>query len=237
MNGNIGGATITNNLLAYATSIPEEAIEKVKAKQAGGARKRAEYYLGGERVGERSFDLTGELEYEYSFRNGVKQGWQYRWDSPGELLSAQPYENGLPHGVAYQWGRDGRLIGSYEMAHGTGIDIWFQDWEDGQVELHEVYYEKDGFQHGYEWHFCKKRRLSEEQHWQDGKLHGIERGWNFKGGMGRSYPAYWVSGERLSKAKYLKACKIDPALPVYDVRDDQPYRTFPEEIEKYLPKE
>ena len=235
----MGAVAISNNLSAYVTSIPEEAIEKIKkkAKQADGAILRAEYYLGGERVGERLFDPSGELSCEYAFQNGVKHGWQYRWDSPGELLSAQPYQNGLPHGVAYQWGKDGRLIGSYEMAHGTGIDIWFQDWGEGRVDLHEVYYEKDGVQHGYEWHFFENRRLSEERHWQAGTLHGIERGWNVKGGMGRSYPKYWVRGERLSKAKYLKACKINPALTVYDIRDDQPFRIFPEEIEKHLPKE
>lgn len=230
---------ITDNIAAYITCIPEEAIEKVKkrVKQADGGIIRAEYYLGGERVGERLFDPPGELICEYSFRNGVKHGWQYRWDSPDKLLSAQPYQNGLPHGVANQWGRDGRLIGSYAMTYGTGIDIWFQDCEDGRVDLHEVYYEIDGVQHGYEWHFYDNRRLIEEKYWQEGKLHGIERRWNFKGGMGRSYPLYWVRGERHSKARYLKACMINTALPVYDVRDDQPYRTFPEEIEKHLPKD
>ena len=54
----IGAVAISDNLSAYVTSIPEEAIQKIKkkAKQAGGAIIRAEYYLGNERVGERLFD-------------------------------------------------------------------------------------------------------------------------------------------------------------------------------------
>ncbi len=224
-------------LSAYVTSIPEEAIEKIKTRdrEAGAAMIRTEYFLGGECVGRRFFDPPGELSGEFSFRNGVMHGWQYRWNSPGVLLSAEHYVNGLSHGVALQWGENGRLIGSYEMKYGTGLDIWFHDREDGSVDLSEVYFYQDGLRHGYEWQFFSKRILSEEKHWQAGELHGIERGWNFKGGLGRNYPAYWVKGERVSKAKYLKACLIDPTLPVFDARDNRPDRTFPDAIEKHLP--
>jgi hypothetical protein len=135
---------------AYISSIPEDAVEKVRAKQADGARKRAEYFLNGELVGERSFHSSGELEYEHAFRNGVKHGWQYRWDTPGELLSAEPYENGVPHGTAYQWASDGRLLGTYTLEHGTGIDLWWQDWMDGTVDLAEVHYMRNGLSHGFE---------------------------------------------------------------------------------------
>src|SRR5438034_9917226 len=93
---------------AYITSIPHEAEERVTEVYPDGARKEAEYWLNGERVGLRHFYPTGELEDETALRDGVRDGVQYRWFAPGELLSAEPYEHGVPHGTAYQWGHAGR---------------------------------------------------------------------------------------------------------------------------------
>src|SRR5437870_4791787 len=108
---------------AYISSIPAEAVEKRMGR-------RADYFLKGKNVGLRYFLRSGELVCEYSFRNGVKHGWFYRWHEAGKLLSAAHYENGVEHGTAYQWGRDGRVIGTYTMEHGTGIDLWWQDRSD-----------------------------------------------------------------------------------------------------------
>src|SRR5262249_7219402 len=158
-------------------------------------------------------------------------------DTPGQLLSAEPYENGVPHGTAYQWASDGRLLGTYTLEHGTGLDLWRQAWEDGRVYLAEVHSIRNGLSHGFEWWFFVGRRLRRERHWQEGTLHGIEREWNFSGGLRRGFPRYWVRGERVTKAKYLKASVVDSTLPAFDVKDNLPYRTFPAEIEKHLPQE
>jgi antitoxin component YwqK of YwqJK toxin-antitoxin module len=219
---------------AYHSSIPEEAREKITARQADGSRRIAEYYLGKERVGVRLFHRDGTLQSEEAFRNGVLHGRTYRWDTPGELLSVEPYEDGVQHGTAYQWGHDGRLIGSYTMEHGTGIDLWRQDRDDGTIDLREVHYYIEGRRHGFEWWFCERDRLSRERHWIRDELHGIEREWSFEGKLRRGFPRYWVRGEQKTKAQYLRAAAQDPELPPFRPEENLPNRTFPPEIDRHL---
>lgn len=220
---------------AYASSIPADATERVRTKLSDGTRKRAEYYVGSERVGERSFYPSGELEYEYAFRDGRRHGWQYRHDEPGKLLSAEPYKNGLPHGTAYQWADDGRLIGSYTMEHGTGIDLWWQDWPEGPVELAEVHYLQDGVPHGFEWWLNEDQQsVYNERHWQHGLLHGIEREWNGEGKLRRCFPRYWIHDKRVTKRQYRKASANDTTLPLFREEDNSLQRDFPPEVAKHL---
>ncbi len=200
-----------------------------------GARERADYYQGQERVGERWFFASGELEHEAAFRNGVRYGWQYRWDAPGVLLAATFYADGLEHGTAAQWGSDGRLLGIYALEQGTGWDLWWQEWNGGKVELTEAIFLRAGQPHGFEWAFYGERRLSSERHWQAGVWHGIARDWNGRGQLGRTYPRYRVNGRRVSKAKYLRASAADPTLPPCRAQDDAPNRIFPAGVEAHLP--
>src|SRR5207249_1521031 len=120
----------------YVSSIPAGANEKITQTWKDRSRKRAEYYIGKELVGTRTFHRTGELMFETPYKNGKKHGMTYRWDEPDVLLSCEPYQNGLMHGTAYQWARDGRLVGSYTMEQGTGLDLWWRDWNnDGSFTL------------------------------------------------------------------------------------------------------
>ena len=221
---------------AYQTSIPPDAEERITEQYPDGSKRKAEYWLDDERVGQRSFHPTGELEDEYSFRNGVKHGRQYRCDLPGQLGSVEPYENGVPHGTACQWSDyDGRLIGTYTLEHGTGIYLWRQDWSEGHVTLAEVYYLRGGKRHGFEWWVnYDQRSVDEERHWADGELHGIERDWNQQGRLRRGYPRYWVHGKRVTKRQYLRAAASDPTLPPFRPEDNDPARTFPPEIAEHL---
>lgn len=220
----------------YVTSIPADARVKVTAKYGKIGPKRAEYYIGEERVGVREFFITGEPEVEWSWRNGQPHGWQYRWHEPGKLLSCEFYEDGRAHGTAYQWAHDGRMIGSYTMEHGTGLDLWWQDLE-GDVTLSEAYQYRDGARNGYEWWFYDGRRLSIEKHWSNGVEHGIERQWNPGGGLCRGYPRYFVRGERVTRRQYLAACRTDTALPTVRPEDNAPHREFPPEVAAHLPPE
>lgn len=63
---------------AYVSSIPSQAREKVTQKRGDGGRKRAEYHIGRELVGIRTFHRNGALEGEWSFRDGARHGWEYR---------------------------------------------------------------------------------------------------------------------------------------------------------------
>lgn len=225
---------------AYVSSIPDEAREKITQKHGNGTRKRAEYLLGKKLVGIREFHRDNTPEVEWSLRNGVRHGWNYRWDIPGELLSAEHYEDGVSHGTAYQWGRDGRLIGSYTMEHGTGIDLWWGAWDVERVYLSEAYQYVDGRRHGFEWQFsvCDeldgKSWLCRECHWVEGILHGIERSWNTKGRLQRGYPRYWVNRERVTKAQYVRAAKEDEQLPPFRLEENQCPRKFPAEVARHL---
>ena|SRR5258708_35981028 len=100
--------------------------------------------------------------------------------------------------------------------------------------LSEIRYMKDGLRHGFEWWLDTYERVVEEHHFYQGQEHGIVRAWNRQGRVRRGYPRYWVHGERVNKAKYLKASERDPNLPPFRKEDNEPARTFPPEIRQHL---
>ena len=200
----------------YRSSIPKAARERIVATFINSPKKyKAEYVLHGKVVGIRFFHETGDLQDEYPLRNGVKHGIVYRSDVPGKLLSAEPYSDGLPHGVAKQWSDDGRLIGTYTMKHGTGLDLWWcgAHLENRSPYLSEARYLKGGERHGFEWWLKDQRSVWVERHFQEDRMHGIEREWNERGTLRRGYPRYWVNGRRVTKRQYLRECVKDASLP------------------------
>lgn len=216
--------------LPYRSSIPKAAIERVLERYPSGAKRSAEYLVGDEIVGRRSFHETGEPEGEWPMRRGRQHGVEYRWDEPGVVLSAEPYVDGLPHGIATQW-EDGEILGTYEMVRGTGLDLWWGRREDGERCLYEARYLRDGSRDGFEWWINDDQRsVYEETHFRQGRLHGIERQWNAEGRLRRGYPKYWVNDGRVSKRAYLSACKRDPTLPPFRERDNAPARRFPPDV-------
>jgi hypothetical protein len=219
----------------YRSSIPKFAKERILERFVSGAKKKAEYRVGGAIVGVRRFHDTGEPESEHGLRNGQYHGVDYRWDSPGQLVSAIPYANGVGHGTAKQWGDDGRLIGTYRLVRGTGIDLWRQQREDGSIYLAEVFQWRDGKGHGFEWWINEDQTsVYIERHWQAWFLHGIEREWNAQGRLARGFPKYHVNGERVTKRQYLRACRSDPTLPPFRKVDNRPRRVFPPQLAKHL---
>jgi hypothetical protein len=92
---------------------------------------------------------------------------------------------------------------------------------------------KDGQPHGYEWWLNEDQRsVRAERHWHDGRLHGIEREWNRSGRLKRGYPKYHIRGERVSKRAYVKACRKDPSLPIFESADNEPVRCILSAITK-----
>ncbi len=213
---------------AYVSGVPADAIATVTRTHEGGSPERVEYFVDNDLVGIRFLSRDGDLEVEYSHRNGKRHGWHYRWDEPGKLRSTTCYVDDVEHGTAYQWADDGRLIGTYTMVHGTGTDLWWEEW-DGTINLAEAYEERDGKRHGHEWwfHSGMPGHLSIEKQWHDGQQYGIEREWNPNGRLRRGYPRYWIHDQRVTRRKYLRAAAKDSTLPPFRPEDNAPARAFP----------
>lgn len=233
VNGNVQEQAMTQPV--YKSSIPDTAEERIVATHDDGTKQRAEYWLDGEMVGECFFFETGELEIEYGLCQQRYHGMYYRWDLPGCLISATPYHDGLEHGTAYQWTIEGELLGSYTMEHGTGLDLWWGQCADGPRLLSEARYYRDGKRHGFEWWIAgDQHSVYEEGHYFENAPHGILRQWNKQGRLRRGYPQYYIHGTRVTKAKYLRACRRDPSLPPFDPADNLPARSFPPEVTQHL---
>jgi hypothetical protein len=196
-----------------------------------------ECILNGQVVGRRAYDSDGSLRVETPLKNNHKHGREYIWDERGALESVEPYIEGQLHGVAKQYNRRGKVIGTYGFVHGTGYDIWRYEREDGSIGISEIFSVQHSALHGYEWWpRADQHSVWHERHWQQGKVHGIERMWNDKDRLKRGYPKYWVQGQAVRKRVYLKAAEKDKTLPIYREIDDLPQRRFPNEIEKLLAK-
>lgn len=216
----------------FKSAIPPDAVECIVPRTHPNALKRADYFVNGQKVGERYFNEDGTVYNERPFRNGVVHGVELTYGSSGNVTCAEPFVNGIPHGTTYQWAEDGRLISSYVMNHGTGIDLWRQDWGNGSVTLEEVHYMKDGQRHGFEWWLDSEdqNQVHRECHWAEGRRHGIEREWEDGGRLSRSYPRFFMDDRQVTQAQYIHAASRNPQLPPYRRQDDHPRRDFPPEV-------
>jgi antitoxin component YwqK of YwqJK toxin-antitoxin module len=222
---------------SYKSSIPATARERVVERYSDGQRKKAEYRVGRALVGTRFFYDTGEPEYEYALKDGKRHGIEYQLDERGKVLTAEPFANGVLHGTIRQWSGIGRrrLIGTYRIVRGNGIDLWRQQRSDGSVYLAEVYTLRAGRPHGFEWWLDESQRtVYIERHWRDGQPHGIYREWNGHGRLSRGFPQYHVTGQKVTKRRYLRAAQLDPTLPPFRPKDNRPGRTFPPDIVRHL---
>ena len=220
----------------YKSDIPPNVVEETtrEFRREGGAvyTRLTSCFLNDELVGQRAYDVEGQLVTETPIRNGRKHGRQYQWDD-GRLSLIEPYVNGKIHGTAKQYGRHGSVIGTYSLRHGTGYDIWRTESEDGAIGISEIHSLRDGLPHGYEWWLTENSHvLSHELHWHEGEYHGIEREWNLSSKLRRGYPRYWIKGDRVTKREYLRAAKTDRTLPPFRLEDNSPRRRFPAEIER-----
>ncbi len=192
-------------------------------------------FVAGKFVGRRIYNQEAILILETPMKEGLKHGRELTWDDNGNLISIEPYSNGKIHGTAKQYGRNGKIIGTYKLKHGTGLDIWRQEDESNTVFISEIHSLQDGMPNGYEWWFASsKQDLVLERHWQMGKLHGIERIWNSKGKLRRSYPKFFIEDQNVSKQKYIKMALLDRTLPVFQEKDNVPDRKLPSEIQKLM---
>ncbi|MEP6755880.1 MAG: hypothetical protein ABJA67_10290 [Chthonomonadales bacterium] len=219
---------------SYISSIPDHAREEdITAKHGAGRGKVVKnYYLGRTYIGQRVYNRDGHLQHEWSFKNGKKHGWQYNFHDNGGMYRALHFDNGIEHGTAQCWGLSGALLGTYTMDHGTGIDFWWNECN-GKPQLTEARFVVDNLMEGYEyWWYSwgKTGALRKEKWWSHGRLHGIEREWNYRGGLRRGFPNYWICGEEVDKRKYERAAKKDATLKPFSIEDNKPHRIFPPEV-------
>jgi antitoxin component YwqK of YwqJK toxin-antitoxin module len=134
---------------------------------------------------QRLFHPNGVLRAEIPLQNSRPHGLR-RDRHPNGIIAAEiPFENGLQHGVARAWASDGRLLGEYSMDQGVGV--------------YKAWYENG--------------TLSQELDAYKGLPHGRQKCWDENGDFVAE--AYYVMGKKVSKRKYLEACRTAPNLPQY----------------------
>ena len=155
---------------------------------------------------ERYFYPNGQASWEASFKDGKPIGVIKKWHDNGILSWECPLDDeGLEHGTIKQYNREGKLLGKYCMDHGTG-------------------FERSWFENG---------QLQRESSSIRGKLCGRFRCWLDDGEFVSD--TYYIMEKKVSKKKYLEACKTDPTLPRYE--DDNSKTEPAEAASKYKKRE
>lgn len=167
-------------------------------------------------------------------RAGRTHGRKYEFFDSGAVSCEERYVNGLPHGVCHQWDDDGRLLGTYVFRNGSGLDVWRHRNTRGRPYASEIRTLRAGVLHGFEWWLGSARRLSAEVHWVGEKKHGIERSWDWNGGLDKGFPRFWISDKRQTKRAYLAAARSDSTLPAFVERENKANRALPKAVRECL---
>lgn len=146
---------------------------------------------------ERTFHPNGQLSTEVTIKNGLPNGVTRNWHPNGVLALEAPVKDGVVEGTARQWNDSGQLLGTYEILNGSGV-----------------------MKH---WH--PNGRLSGEITFVNGQFDGRIRTWDETGELiGEEFQ---IANKKVSKKKYIKACKSNPTLPRYDENDLNPKLKLP----------
>jgi len=130
------------------------------------------------------------LRWQATIRDGKPVGMVKHWYENG-ILKRQCFcdDEGLEHGTVKTWNKRGKLLGECHMDHGTGIS---KSWHENDRLKSESYYVQGKN--------CGRSRMW----WEDGTLMSVN---------------YYLLGKKVSKKKYIEACKNDPTLPRYEDGD------------------
>lgn len=126
---------------------------------------------------------NGLPNFEFTVKNGKREGTYRRWNSNGIVEEECHYVNGLRHGDWKQWNTQGKLMGVDVFKRGTGLS---RRWHDnGQLSSETSY--------------VKGEETGRMRHWdEDGLLFCTN---------------YFFKGRLISKKKYLELCEVDRSLP------------------------
>ena len=144
---------------------------------------------------EEGFHETGALRFQATYANGLRHGISRTWHKNGVLATEGTYVNGALDGTVRHWNEKSDLLGSFEMKNGTGLTK--QWYPNGQ--------------------------LYAEISMVNGSFTGRQRVWFEDGEFVTS--VFYIRNRKVSKKKYVEACKTDPALPRYDEPEAKSWET------------
>jgi antitoxin component YwqK of YwqJK toxin-antitoxin module len=206
---------------------PPGALSEINQYQMPGVYDSVDYYINDELVWRRTYETDGRLIHEQGYRDGLAHGVSRDWHDNGILSHETYFLYGREHGTSQQYNDSGQLIGTYTMVHGTGLDRWYQQHDGYPVALAEERQYQNGYRHGFErwyWEPSSDGAIWQEKHFKEDTEHGIFREWSTNGRLRRGFPQYFVNGEKVSKRRYLTACKHDPSLPPFRLDDNNFHR-------------
>lgn len=199
---------------------------------SGGGGRAASYWRDGRKIGYRAWDADGRIVMEYRIEDDVMHGPFRTYHDNGRVQQDSTFLRGREHGVTRQFDSEGVVIGSYELDHGSGLDLWFCE----AGVLAEERHLENGERHGFErWWSGDNATVYIEGHYFDGLEHGIFREWNHRQHLRRGFPRYFISGRKVQRREYDRACKSDLTLPKYDRGDNQPNRMLPPGLHRPAP--
>lgn len=135
---------------------------------------------------ERAYYDDGALRAEGALLDGVPDGLHREWHPNGVLAKETPYTRGIIDGTVRQWNDEGELIAESTLPNGSGI-------------LRTV---------------CPEQGIRGEMTFVKGKLTGRQLAYFDTGELAGE--TYWLENEKVSKKRYLEACKQNPSLPRYE---------------------
>ena len=135
---------------------------------------------------ERAYYDDGALRAEGALLDGVPDGLHREWHPNGVLAKETPYTRGVIDGTVRQWNDAGELIAESKLPNGSGI-------------LRTV---------------CPEQGIHGEMTFVKGNLTGRQLAYFDSGELAGE--TYWLENKKVSKKRYLEACKQDPSLPRYE---------------------
>jgi hypothetical protein len=135
---------------------------------------------------QQSFYPSGQIESEVTLVGGLPNGFTRFWHPNGVLAQELAVKDGRPEGISRHWNEKGEEVGSFEIRNGTGV---MKTWHPNGTLQGELTY-------------------------VDGEWTGRQRVWFEDGEFAAQ--VFWLRGRKVSRKKYLEACKADPTLPNYE---------------------
>jgi len=135
---------------------------------------------------QRTYYPDGSIRTEVTYVDGLPDGVARHWHPNGILASELPVRRGIPEGIGKQWNEKGELLGAFEIKDGTGVQL--QWYPDGT--------------------------LMSEMPWLHGNVTGRFRAYYEDGELAGDI--YWLDDKKVSRKRYMEACKRNPELPRYE---------------------